>query len=47
MSKLEIIDKIAAIDAELSNQRFNRTMTAEQMRKLRCKREALEKKLYK
>ena len=47
MNKIELIKKIAAIDAELSNQRFNRTMTADQMRKLRIRRESLEKKLYK
>ena len=47
MTKIEIIKKIASIDATLSEQRFNRTMTEEQYRKLTNKRNNLEKRLYK
>lgn len=47
MKKIESIKKIADIDAQLSNQKFNRTMSAEQLYKLHIKRDNLEKKLYK
>lgn len=47
MTKVEIIAKIATIDVELSNNRFERTLTPEQAAKLRSKRDRLEKKLYK
>lgn len=47
MEKREIIKKIAEIDATLSENRFNRTLTPEQAQKLRIKRDRLEKKLYK
>lgn len=43
----EIIKKIAAIDAQLSNDLYERKMTPEQRAKLRAKRDRLEKKLYK
>lgn len=47
MNKIDIIHKIAEIDAKLSNNRFNRTLTEEQVRKLHNKRDNLERKLYK
>lgn len=47
MTKDEIIKKLASIDAELSNNRFDHHLTAENAAKLRAKRERLEKKLYK
>ena len=46
-AKIEIIHKIAEIDSKLSNNRFEKTLTEEQIRKLHDKRERLEKKLYK
>lgn len=46
MDKMEIIKKLAKIDATLSEQRFNRTMSEEQIRKLHDKRDRLERKLY-
>ena len=46
MTKIELIKKIVDIDTKLNEQRYNRTMTAEQMRKLRERRERLERKLY-
>lgn len=47
MNKVEIIRKIAEIDAKLSNNKFNKTLTEEQIRKLNNKRSNLERKLYK
>lgn len=47
MNKREIIRKLAEIDSMISENRFNRTLTAERVRKLRNKRDNLEKKLYK
>ena len=47
MTKIEVIKKIADIDSVLSEQRYNRTMTAEQLKKLREKRDRLERRLYK
>ena len=47
MTKAEIIKKLVDIDATLNEQRYNRTMSAEEMRKLRRKSERLEKHLYK
>lgn len=45
--KTDIIKKIADIDAELNNNRFDHHLTPEQAQKLRNRRERLEKKLYK
>lgn len=47
MNKVEIIHRIAEIDAKLSNNRFDKTLTEEQVRKLHNKRNNLERKLYK
>ena len=47
MDKSEIIKKIVEIDVKLSNERYERTMTEEQLRKLRNKRNSLERRLYK
>lgn len=46
MNKNDIIAKIAGIDATISENRFNRTLTPEQVAKLRSKRDRLEKMLY-
>lgn len=46
LTKLDIIRKIAEIDAKLSNDRFNKTLTEEQIKKFRAKRDNLERMLY-
>ncbi len=46
MEKTAIIAKIAAIDAQLCSDLYDRKLTPEQRQKLRAKRDALERKLY-
>lgn len=47
MTAKEIIAKIAAIDTQLSQNRFEGNLSPEQAAKLRSKRDRLERKLYK
>ena len=47
MTKQDIIKKLAELDALYNEQLYNRTMTEEALRKLRNKRDNLEKRLYK